>query len=281
MNDFATLFTMLDQTTKTLDKIDALVEYFDKASNQDKLWAIAILSHRRPRRTVSASLLGAWASELSGLPSWLFEESYHVVGDLAETITLVLPPPSGRSDETLTYWIEFIRALEPLDVEEKRKRIREAWLRLEPTERFVFNKLITGSFRVGVSQQLMVKALAKHAKVKDNIIAHRLMGNWSPIDDNYDELILSDEIRDTSRPYPFYLAYALDEEVESLGSPEEWQAEWKWDGIRGQVIVRDRQLFVWSRGEELVTDKYPEYRDLSDLLEDGTVSGWRDPSIQK
>jgi DNA ligase 1 len=271
MNEFATLFTMLDQTTKTLDKIDALVEYFDKASNQDKLWAIAILSHRRPRRTVSASLLGAWASELSGLPSWLFEESYHVVGDLAETITLVLPPASGKSDETLTYWIEFIRLLEPLDVEEKRKRIREAWLRMEPTERFVFNKLITGSFRVGVSQSLMVKALAKHAKVKENIIAHRLMGNWSPIDDNYDDLILSDEIRDTSRPYPFYLAYALDEHVESLGDPEEWQAEWKWDGIRGQVIVRDRQLFVWSRGEELVTDKYPEYGIFPNLLEDGTV----------
>jgi DNA ligase 1 len=271
MNDFAMLFTMLDQTTKTLDKIDALVEYFNKASSRDKLWAIAILSHRRPRRTVSASLLGTWASELSGLPSWLFEESYHVVGDLAETITLVLPPSTEKSDETLTYWIEFIRGLEPLDVEEKRKRIREAWQRLEPTERFVFNKLITGSFRVGVSQSLMVKALAKHAKVKENIIAHRLMGNWSPIDDNYDELILSEEIRDTSRPYPFYLAYALDEEVESLGDPEEWQAEWKWDGIRGQIIVRDRQLFVWSRGEELVTDKYPEYGIFPNLLEDGTV----------
>jgi DNA ligase 1 len=271
MNEFAMLFTMLDQTTKTLDKIDALVEYFDKASDRDKLWAIAILSHRRPRRTVSAALLGAWASEISGLPSWLFEESYHVVGDLAETITLVLPPSSEKSDENLTYWIEFIRALEPLDVEAKKNRIFEAWLRLEPTERFVFNKLITGSFRVGVSQSLMVKALAKHARVKENIIAHRLMGNWSPVDDNYDELILSEEIRDLSRPYPFYLAYALDEEVESLGDPEEWQAEWKWDGIRGQVIVRDRKLFVWSRGEELVTDKYPEYGIFLDLLEDGTV----------
>jgi DNA ligase-1 len=271
MNDFAVLFTRLDQTTKTLDKIEALVEYFDSASDRDKLWAIAILSHRRPRRTVSASLLGAWASELAGLPPWLFEESYHVVGDLAETITLVLPPSSERSDETLTFWIEFIRALEPLDVEERKKRIFDAWRRLEPTERFVFNKLITGSFRVGVSQSLMVKALAKHASVKENIIAHRLMGNWSPIDDNYNDLILSEEIRDTSRPYPFYLAYALDEQVESLGDPHEWQAEWKWDGIRGQVIVRERNLFVWSRGEELVTDKYPEYHIFPDLLKDGTV----------
>jgi len=271
MNEFAMLFTMLDQTTKTLDKIDALVEYFEKASDRDKLWAIAILSHRRPKRTVNASLLGMWASELSKLPPWLFDECHHVVGDLAETITLVLPPSTQQSDETLTYWIEFIRALEPLDVEEKKKRILEAWMRLEPTERFVFNKLITGSFRVGVSQQLMVKALAKHAKVKENIVAHRLMGNWSPIDDDYIDLIHSEEIRDISRPYPFYLAYALDEQVETLGKPEEWQAEWKWDGIRGQVIVRDSKLFVWSRGEELVTDKYPEYQVFLDLLENGTV----------
>jgi len=271
MNEFAILFTMLDQTTKTLDKIDALVEYFDKASDRDKLWAIAILSHRRPRRTVSASLLGTWASQLAGLPPWLFEESYHVVGDLAETITLVLPLSTEESDETLTYWIEFIRALEPLDVEEKKKLIVGAWMRLKPTERFVFNKLITGSFRVGVSQQLMVKALAKHAHVKENIVAHRLMGNWSPIDDDYHDLIHSEEIRDTSRPYPFYLAYALDDSVETLGNPEEWQAEWKWDGIRGQVIVREGNLFVWSRGEELVTDKYPEYRVFLDLLDNGTV----------
>ncbi len=271
MNEFAILFTMLDQTTKTLDKIDALIEYFEKASDRDKLWAIAILSHRRPRRTVSASLLGTWASQLAGLPPWLFEESYHVVGDLAETITLVLPPSTEESDETLTHWIEFIRALEPLDVEEKKKLIVGAWMRLKPTERFVFNKLITGSFRVGVSQQLMVKALAKHAQVKENIVAHRLMGNWSPIDDDYHDLIHSEEVRDTSRPYPFYLAYALDDLVETLGNPEEWQAEWKWDGIRGQVIVREGNLFVWSRGEELVTDKYPEYRVFLDLLDDGTV----------
>lgn len=271
MNDFALLFTMLDQTTKTLDKIDALVEYFEKADDRDKLWAIAILSHRRPKRTVNASLLAAWASALAGLPSWLFEESYHVVGDLAETITLVLPPSSVKSGEKLTYWIEFIRALEPLNVDEKKRRIEDAWMRLDPTQRFVFNKLITGSFRVGVSQSLMVKALAKHANVKENVVAHRLMGNWSPIDDDYNELIHSEEIRDTSRPYPFYLAYALDESVESLGNPEEWQAEWKWDGIRGQVIVRDGNLFVWSRGEELVTDKYPEYRVFLDLLENGTV----------
>lgn len=271
MKYFTQLFTEIDQTTKTLDKIKALVSYFDKAKDQDKLWAIALLSHRRPKRSVNATLLWQWASELSALPTWLFEESYHVVGDLAETITLMLPSPESTSDESLTYWIEFIKSLEPLTVEQKREKILWAWDHLHAAERFVFNKLITGGFRIGVSQQLMVKALAKHASVRENVIAHRLMGNWSPEYSKYQDLVLSEDTLDLSRPYPFYLAYALEGNVSDLGDIHEWQAEWKWDGIRGQVIVRNRELFVWSRGEELVTDKYPEFTVFLDLLPDGTV----------
>jgi len=271
MKRFTQLFIALDQTTKTLEKIKALNAYFAEASDDDKLWAIAILSHRRPRRTVNATLLATWASRLAGLPSWLFEESYHVVGDLAETITLVLPPPEKSSDQSLTYWVNFIKSLEPLSVEERHGRIVEAWRQLPAADRFVFNKLITGSFRMGVSQSLMVKALAQHTGVPQSVVAHRLMGNWSPADDNYADLILSEETNDVSRPYPFYLAYALEDEVESLGDPAEWQAEWKWDGIRGQLIVRNQTLFVWSRGEELVTDKYPEYAVLLKTLPDGTA----------
>ncbi|MGC3944030.1 MAG: ATP-dependent DNA ligase [Chryseolinea sp.] len=271
MKKFAQLFTSLDQTTKTLEKIKALVAYFEVASDEDKLWAIAILSHRRPRRTVNATLLATWASELALLPTWLFEESYHVVGDLAETITLLLPPPSEISDESLTYWINFIKSLEPLSIDDRRMRIVNAWMRLASGDRFVFNKLITGSFRIGVSQSLMVKALAQHAGVKENAIAHRLMGNWSPVDSTYTDLVLSEQSQDESRPYPFYLAYALEDEVESLGDPQDWQAEWKWDGIRGQVIVRNQNLFVWSRGEELVTDKYPEYASFLTSLPQGIV----------
>src|SRR4051812_4231755 len=158
MKRFVQLFTALDQTTKTLDKTSALKEYFERASDEDKLWAMALLSHRRPKRTVNAGLLATWASELSTLPSWLFEESYHTVGDLAETITLVLPPPVHTSDESLLYWINYIRSLEKLDVEGKKEKILWAWDRLDEMERFVFNKLITGSFRIGLSQSLMVKA---------------------------------------------------------------------------------------------------------------------------
>jgi DNA ligase-1 len=271
MKFFTRLFTELDQTTKTLGKIKALISYFDHASDQDKLWAIALLSHRRPKRTVNASYLAQWANELSGLPDWLFEESYTVVGDLAETITLMLPAEFQQSDYSLTYWIDFIKSLEPLEVPQKKEKILWAWGQLNESERFVFNKLITGGFRIGVSQQLMVKALSKHAGVEDNIVAHRLMGNWSPDIDSFQDLLHSKNENDFSKPYPFYLAYAIEEPVDSLGKPSEWMAERKWDGIRGQVIVRAGNLFVWSRGEELVTDKYPEYEVMLSLLPDGTV----------
>jgi DNA ligase-1 len=271
MRHFTQLFTTLDQTTKTLDKIKALVAYFNIANDRDKLWAIALLSHRRPRRSVNATLLALWASELASLPPWLFDESHHVVGDLAETISLVLPPPEEISELSLTEWLDFIRSLEPLTIEQKKERILWAWKRLEPMQRFVFNKLITGAFRIGVSQQLMVKALAKYADVKENVLAHRLMGNWSPDLSDFQELVFSEDTLDLSRPYPFYLAYALEGDVSELGDVNDWQTEWKWDGIRGQAIVRNRELFVWSRGEELVTDKYPEFAVLLDLLPDGTV----------
>ena len=271
MKRFARLFTELDQTTKTRVKLTALENYFNEASDEDKLWAIALLSHRRPRRTVNTTLMSEWASDLARIPAWLFSESYGVVGDLAETIAHLLPPPKKTSAFTLSHWIAYIRELETLDIEEKKRRVIDAWDQLEEMERFVFTKLITGGFRIGVSQSLMVKALSRHAELPENVVAHRLMGNWSPQDDTFRDLLHAEGETDVSKPYPFYLAYALESEVSELGDPREWFAERKWDGIRGQIIVRGGELFVWSRGEELVTDKYPEYEVLKSLLPDGTV----------
>ncbi len=272
MKKVALLFTQLDQTTKTNAKVDALAQYFAQADEQDRLWTIAILSHRRPKRTVKTSQLREWAAELSALPQWLFEDSYHVVGDLAETIALVLPKPSSSSTQNFTYWINFIKSLADLEEEEKAKQVKAAWFSLSYEERFIFNKLITGGFRVGVSQKLMVKALSKYTGIEENQLAHRLMGNWTPDDTTFQDLILSENpLDDISKPYPFYLAYALDVKFEDLGSPDDWQAERKWDGIRGQIIIREGEIFVWSRGEELVTDKFPEYKPLAQLLPNGTV----------
>lgn len=271
MKLFAELFTRLDQTTKTSAKLEALVEYFEQAQGGDKLWAVAILSHRGPGRPVNTNFIKTWACELSGLPYWLFEESYHVAGDLGETIALILPEATSESDHSLSYWVNFIRSVATMDETSKKEHLTHAWLSMTTTERFVFNKIMMGAFRMGVSQKLMVKALSAHTGIDENVVAHRLMGHWSPDDTTFEDLILSaGEDEDLSRPYPFYLAYALDDPYE-LGDPDEWLAERKWDGIRGQVIVRNRELYVWSRGEELVTDKYPEYAILRDQLPDGIV----------
>lgn len=272
MKHFAQLFTELDQTTKTNTKVKALAAYFERVDDQDRMWTMALLSHRRPKRTVTTTLLRQWAAEYSQLPLWLFEESYHVVGDLAETIALVLPPPNQESHFSLTYWIDFIKALGPLEETEKRDQVLAAWKQLSPTERFVFNKIITGGMRIGVSQKLMVRALSQYTGQEESSLAHRLMGQWTPDNTTFEALILSENsLDDISKPYPFYLAYQLDGEAEELGSADEWQAEHKWDGIRGQLIVRKETLFLWSRGEELVTTQFPEYAPLAKLLPDGTV----------
>ena len=272
MRLFARLFTTLDQTTKTNTKVDALARYFAEAEAKDRLWTVAILSRRRPRRTVNTTLLRTWAAELSGLPLWLFEETYHVVGDLAETIARILPEPEERSDQPLSYWIEYIQDLKQYEEDERKERVAAAWAQLDYAERFIFNKLITGGFRMGVSQKLMTRALSKYTEIEENTLAHRLMGDWTPDSTTFEKLILiADPNEDISKPYPFYLAYPLEDAPEELGEAADWQVERKWDGIRGQVIVRDGEVFVWSRGEELVTPKFPEFHPLAEQLPDGTV----------
>jgi len=272
MEQFAHLFTKLDQTTKTNTKVQALADYFQEANDQDRLWTIGILSHRRPRRTINTNYLRDWASEYAGIPLWLFEESYHVVGDLAETIALVLPDHEDENERSLTEWMDYIIALKDKEEGARKAAVIDAWRQLGKTERFVFNKLITGNFRMGVSQKLMTRALSRATDIEENTLAHRLMGNWTPQNTTFEDLVLSeDPLEDVSKPYPFYLAYALEEEPATLGATDEWIAERKWDGIRGQIIVRADEVFVWSRGEELVTDKFPEFHPLADLLPNGTV----------
>ncbi|HYG15081.1 MAG TPA: ATP-dependent DNA ligase [Bacteroidia bacterium] len=273
MKEFASLFTALDQTTKTNAKLEALENFFSVAPPQDKVWAVALLSHRRPRRPVNTTLLRAWAAETAGIPLWLFEESYTIVGDLSETITLLLPEPKHDSVKTLAEWMEELLAIGGLGTpEQQRERIAAAWMCLNREERFVFNKLITGSFRIGVSQNLVVQALARHTGLDITTVAHRITGNWNPYEIEFGDLLSSESTAsDISKPYNFYLAYPLQADLETLGEPSEWFAERKWDGIRGQLIVREGQLFIWSRGEDLVTDKFPELHILANKLPNGTV----------
>ena len=272
MKNFAHLIKTLDSTNKTNAKVKALAAYFLLASDKDKVWTIAILSHRRPPRPVNTTLLRTWASELANIPMWLFEESYHIVGDLAETIALILPSTKESTDKSLTTFLEEMIALKKKSDEEKKTYLYSNWKVLDYYERFVFTKLITGGFRIGVSQKLMTRALSQATEIDEDILAYKLMGNWNPDKISFQELILEENESDyLSKPYPFYLAYAIEGAVDDLGAVADWSMEHKWDGIRSQVILRNDEIFVWSRGEELVTDKYPEFEDFIGVIPNGTV----------
>ncbi len=279
MKAFAQLYTALDETTKTNEKVDALAAYFRSVAPEDAVWAIHFLIGRRIKRLIETRKLVEWAIVESGVPEWIFGDCYSAVGDLAETIALLLPArmasPQGlpQRDKPLRYWVEErLLPLREWSDEQQRESMVFAWLEMDERQRFVWNKLITGEFRVGVSQSLVVKAIAQVAGLTTEVISHRLMGDWQPDAPFYAQLIARETgDTDVSRPYPFFLAYPLEGEPAALGEPAHWIAEWKWDGIRSQVIRRNGQTFIWSRGEELVTERFPELATLGGLLPEGTV----------
>jgi len=285
MKQFSQLFKALDSTTSTNAKVRALKEYFGEASQEDVLWTIALFTHKRPKRTVSTTLLRQWAAEAANIPLWLFEDAYHVAGDLAETIALVIPPAERSSQKSLTDWVNQVKAQSDKTEIEKRGFIIDAWQQLDFASRFLFNKLITGGFRLGVSKKLITKALSQHLGQDEAEVAHRLMGDWNPDSSTYNDLLLNEDFdKLQSRPYPFYLAYALEGQPEALGNPQDWIAEYKWDGIRGQIIKRGGDVFVWSRGEDLINDSFPEFQIIKDnqyddFVIDGEIIVMRDGKV--
>ena len=259
MKHFAELISTLESTNKTNAKIDAMVHYLNTAPENDKLWFLALFTGKRPKRPVNTNLLKQWALEIIQLPEWLFLESYSSVGDLGETLSLILPPPENDIQKSLSQWMTELIHLKDQTDEEKKKYVTESWNGLDYTERFIFNKLIGGSFRIGVSKKLLITALSKYSDIDSSQLMHSIMGKWNVDEMNFDDLITGTNINpDNSKPYPFCLAYPLEKETQELGKPEEWQAEYKWDGIRGQLIKRNTEIFIWSRGEELVTPQFPE-----------------------
>ncbi|MDB5159418.1 MAG: ATP-dependent ligase [Mucilaginibacter sp.] len=283
MKAFAQLFLSLDETNKTNEKVKVLKDYFNCVPDTDKMHMLALFTGRKPKRVINATQIRTWATEITNIPIWLFEESYHVVGDLAETMALLMPQNTdAASNKTLTDWIGELNSLSAKTEEERKLWLIESWAMLDTQERFVFNKLLTGSFRVGVSQSLVIKALADITNLDAPTLTHRIMGNWMPETYTYEQLIQEQGAADDiSRPYPFFLAYPIQETSEkqksaddlksALGDAGEWQAEWKWDGIRAQLIKRDGKIFIWSRGEDLATEKFPELHPFLNALPDGTV----------
>ena len=273
MKRFTRLFISLDETNKTSAKLAALKDYFHQAPPRDAAWAVTFLVGKRPKTPVNAAQIRTWAALSTGMPEWLFAECYQAVGDLAETVSLILPVQGTGSDLSLAHWVEErLIPLAGVDEDTKRERLTAWWLELDQPGRFVLTKLLTGAWRVGVSQRLVTRALALALDGEPDVLAHRLMGHWQPGDGFYDDLRHPDTSdADISRPYPFFLAYPLEDGPQSLGRPEDWFAEWKWDGVRAQVVKRRGEVNLWSRGEELVTHRFPEVAASGAELPDGTV----------
>ncbi len=273
MREFAELYAALDETTRTSEKVAALKNYFASAAPADAIWAVSFLIGRRPKRLLESRKLAQWAIEEAGIPAWLFDECIHAVGDFAETIALLLPPAARSTDLPLHFWVE--ERLLPLggaDDDTRRAWLVSAWREMDEGQRFAWNKLLTGEFRVGVSQNLVARGLAEVSGVSPEVIAHRLMGDWQPTAGFWAQLTAPETLgADVSRPYPFCLAYPLEGAVEDLGGIADWQVEWKWDGIRAQLIRRQGRTFLWSRGEELITDRFPEIEAAGSRLPEGTV----------
>ena len=273
MKRFAQLCTEWEHTSSIHDKRDALVRYFREAREEDKLWAIALLTGNRPKRLLALPVLKDWAAEMAGIPLWLLEASAQTIGDQAETLALAVPPAKEESNFSLSHWISFVRQIGSLSPEALQLAIQTAWDQLGCEERYLLNKLLSGGFRLTVPQQILVSALATYSELGENILAHRLTNPWDPEEMAFSQFIQDGQpLENVSKPYPFFLAFPLEEDPEpSLGDSSNWIAEWKWDGLRSQMIVRQSRLFIWSRSGELVTGKFPELHAAPDFLPDGTV----------
>jgi DNA ligase 1 len=292
MQRFSRLYQELDTTTGTAAKVDALRRYFDDAPPADAAWATYFLSGGKPQQVVPTALLRTLACEQARIEDWLFEACYQAVGDLAETIALVLPAAPADSGRGLASWIEDrLLPLRGLPPAEQVRRVIQDWGELDAAGRFLLVKLIGGGFRVGVSRLLVQRALAEHAGIDPKTVAQRMMGSTDrsarPSAERFAALISqqADSRADAGQPYPFFLAHALNEPVETfaslLGEPQQWLVEWKYDGIRAQIVRRDGQVWIWSRGEELVTDRFPEIQTRAASLPngcvlDGEILVWKD-----
>lgn len=286
MKRFAQLFNELDSTTSTNLKVDAIVRYLRDVDSADAAWALFFLTGQRLKRLLPARELWTWTEQVTGIPEWLMAESYSSVGDSAECCALLIgsmresgaEPENKAKELCLRDWMqERILPLKDLNYEEQRAAVLRWWSELNEFQVFILNKLLTGAFRVGVSHNLVIRALEKFSQEKGQPLttaelAHRLMGQWSPNPESFDALFSpGDETKIDSRPYPFFLASPLEKEIEEIGEPSDWQAEWKWDGIRAQLIRRGQKVYLWSRGEDLITERFPEIVQAAYTLPDGVV----------
>ncbi|HEX3356632.1 MAG TPA: ATP-dependent DNA ligase [Tepidisphaeraceae bacterium] len=276
MQRFTQLYLALDRSNRTSDKLEAMRAYFRTAPPEDAIWAVYLLAGRKLGRTITSRQMRDWASEVSGFAPWMLNECYSVVGDLSETLSLLIPFPNPAHPAPPLHEIveQRLKIIGKLPPAQQREMLIQTWRDLTVDQRFILHKLISTNFRVGVSKQSLTIALAEVAGVETSVMAHRLSGQWSPQTMTMHRLLApmsENEPRDANLPFPFMLAHALSDPPESLGDFSDWQHEWKWDGIRAQIIRRQNKTAIWSRGDELISSGFPELLQTGNALPDGTV----------
>lgn len=272
MKAIAELLQSLEKTADPAEQSEILRLFFTNAPDDDRVWALYFLSGSTPKKQMTSASLKALCAEASSIPLWLVDESYHAVGDIAETAALILPPPETTGKRPIAYWMQYLGRCADLEESQKRQRIITAWQELHSIERVFFNRILTGTLRPPVSRSLVCKALAAVAGVGPAVIARRIQNNWNPDDVTIKQIVAPEGPDDeVARPYPFHLADVLTGPADSLGNRTEWQAEWMWDGVRAQLIKRRGELLLWSKSEDLLTNIFPELTSLTQRIPDGTV----------
>lgn len=280
MKAFTQLFDELDSTTSTNEKVEALKRYLQKANAEDSMWMILLLTGRISKRVITARALQDLFLQATGYPEWLFDDCRSHVGDTAETLSLLLSSlnlcaqEDSIDDKSLTQWMEVeIPSLAKMENEtERSEKILNWWKALDPQEVFVLNKLMTGSFRVGVSEKIVIRAISEVHGIPSDQVAHRLTGQTRSGADIFANLISTEKVEiSSSQPYPFCLAHAWTDRTDDTWNSGEWCLEWKYDGIRSQVIRREGQMWIWSRGEDEITKTFPDLQKKLQAIPDGTV----------
>lgn len=272
MKNFVTLIEVLESTSNSTSKVLAISNYFNEVDDTEKMWALSLLLQKSPKRIISLKKLKPIALAIANIPEWLFEVSYEYVGDLSETISLILPPPKKPEQNKLSFWMETITHFKTASENDLYEFITSSWGKLTTSERLFFNKILTGSYRYKLSQKILAQAIAMHIGKEKTEIAHRLLSKWTAQNDNFHDVFLASSDLDLfSKPYPFQKSFELDKDLEELGPADSWYAEMMWDGIRVQLIKKASHFFLWSYAEGLITHCFPEIFSFSEMIPDGTV----------
>ena len=275
MRRFTQLFVEMDRTKRTSEKVASIARYFREAPAEDAAWALYFLSGRKLKRLIPSAVLHEAIVRVTQLPEWLLSESYESVGDFAETMALLYPDEHNAPSAIALHQLVQERMLRFRTIAEPKRQIElliQTWSELDPPQRLVFNKLLTGNFRIGVAQTLIIRALANVADISPAVMAQRFAGSWEPTAESFLRLRNGgDNAHPSNQPYPFLLGYPLDIPLEQLGPIDHWQIEWKYDGLRAQLMKRGNQVLIWSRGEDLITRSFPEFEQAASKLPDGTV----------